>query len=170
MRYLENSTEGTRRYWRSKVKFFCPVAICSSLLIAGCALPPKTGDVVHAQVNFVVYESLFENIRTDPKDELLRNPDRTQAILHAIREGVTLADIRNRRLILLSCRYGSNSGEHFLVLLPAGIDIGSGNRIELELEAGIPSTASRPGTFSKFLKVLPYRERGRTNCNPAENY
>lgn len=151
------------------MKFCRHIIIYLPLLIAGCALPPKAGDVVHANVNFVVYESLFENIRTDPGDELLRNPVRTQEILHAIRQGVTLADIRNRRLIMLSCRYGSNSGEHFLVLVPEGVNIGDGNRIELELEAGIPSTATGPGTFSKFLKVLPYRERGRTNCNPAEN-
>lgn len=144
-------------------------AISLTLLLAGCALPPKAGDVVHANVILVVPEKTFENVRANPKEALLNNPYRSREILYAIAQGVTLADIRKRRLIMLSCRYGSNSGEHFMVLLPEGVEIGHGSRVELELEAGIASTATRPGTFSKFLRVLPYRERGRTNCNPAEN-
>lgn len=140
-----------------------------TLLFAGCALPPKAGDIVHANVVLVVPEKTFEHVRSNPEDALRNNPYRAQEILYAISQGVTLADIRSRRLLMLSCRYGSNSGEHFLVLLPDGIEIGKGPRVELELEAGIPSTETRPGTFSKFLRVLPQREQGRTNCNPAEN-
>ena len=144
-------------------------AIGLTILLAGCALPPKAGGIVHANVVLVVSEKTFEYVRSNPKDALLRDPHKAQEILYAITQGVSLADIRNRRLILLSCRYGSNSGEHFMVLLPEGVEIGHGPRVELELEAGIPSTATHPGTFSKFLRILPHRERGRTNCNPADN-
>jgi hypothetical protein len=151
------------------VRFCRPIVIYLPLLIAGCALPPKAGDIVHANVVLVVPEKTFEYVRANPKDALRNDPYKAQEILYAIAQGVTLADIRNRRLLMLSCRYGSNSGEHFMVLLPEGIEIGHGPRVELELEAGIPSTETRPGTFSKFLRVLPHRERGRTNCNPAGN-
>jgi len=144
-------------------------AISLTFLVAGCAFPPKAGDIVHANVVLVVPEKIFEQVRANPEDALRKNPYRTQEILYAIAQGVTLADIRNRRLLMLSCRYGSNSGEHFLVLLPEGVEIGKGPRVELELEAGIPSTETRPGTFSKFLRELPHRKQGRTNCNPAEN-
>lgn len=149
--------------------FLRHASIGLTMLFAGCVLPPKAGEIVHANVVLVVPEKTFEYVRANPKEALLNNPYRTQEILYAIAQGVTLADVKNRRLIMLSCRYGSNSGEHFMLLLPEGIEIGHGPRVELEIEAGIPSTATRPGTFSKFLKILPHRNIGRTNCNPTEN-
>jgi hypothetical protein len=140
------------------------IPIVVALLLSSCAFPPRTGDIVHARVIRIVNESEFEKARSNTQGDL------TTEILYAISQGVTINDIRNRRLVLLSCRWGSNSGEHFLVLLPEGLQIPYGDRVDLELEAGIPSKESRPGTFSKFRKVLPSREKGRTDCDPTRNF
>ena len=143
--------------------------IASVLLLAGCALPPRGGDTVHARVVIQVWEDLYLKVRSGDHNERQSNPGRYQDISDAIKDGVTLIDIREGRLLLLSCRYGSNSGEHFGLLLPAGIKLDISPRTEIELVAGISSRPGHSGTSSKFVRVLPHRAQGRTNCDPAAN-
>jgi len=132
----------------------------------GCATSPKPGDVTHAQVIMVVGDWLYQRVASRDQYEILNNPPRTRAIQDAIDAGVSIEDVREGRLVLSSCRYGTDSGYSFVTLLPKGVVLPPGARVELELVAGSPYSAGRPGTLSEFRRVLPARPQGRTDCFP----
>jgi hypothetical protein len=142
------------------------VVINITLALCGCATSPKPGDITHARVITVVGEWLYQKVRSNNQSEKLNNPHRTQAIHDAINAGVSIEDVREGRLVICSCRYGSNSGMGFIVLLPKGVILPHGDRVELELEAGLQSYAGHPGNLSVFRRVLPERPQGRTDCFP----
>ncbi len=136
------------------------------LALCGCATSPKPGDITHARVVTVVGEWLYQKVIANDRYEQANNPHRTQAIQDAISAGVSIENVRAGQLVICSCRYGSNSGMMFTALLPKGTILPEGDRVELELEAGVPSYAGRPGTLSIFRRVLPERPQGRTACFP----
>lgn len=136
----------------------------TALALYGCATSPRPGDITNARVVTVVGEWLYQKVNTKDQSEQMNNPHRNQLILDAIHAGVSIEDIRNGRLVICSCRYGSNSGMLFITLLPKGVVLPHGDRVELELEAGVPSYAGHPGTLSKFRRFLPERPLGRTDC------
>lgn len=138
------------------------VAVNIALALCGCATSPKPGEVVHARVVTVVGEWLYQKVSSEDQYERLNNPYRTQDIQDAINAGVSIDDVREGRLVICSCRYGSNSGMGFVVLLPRDVILPHGDRVELELEAG------RPGNLSVFGRVLPERPQGRTDCFPEK--
>lgn len=142
------------------------VAAYIALALCGCATSPKPGDITHARVTTVVGEWLYQKVSSRDQSEKLNNPHRTQAIQDAIDAGVSIEDVREGRLVICSCRYGSNSGTGFIVLLPKGVILPRGDRVDLELEAGVPSYAGHPGTLSVFRRLLPERPQGRTDCFP----
>lgn len=137
-----------------------------TLVLSGCAASPRPGDIAHARVVTVVGEWLYQKVYSKDQYEEMNNPHRTQAIQVAINAGVSIEDVRDRRLVLSSCRYGSNSGIVFITLLPKGVVLPHGDRVELELEAGAHSHAGFPDSLSIFRRILPERPQGRTDCFP----
>lgn len=135
-----------------------------ALVLFGCASSPDSGDIVQARVIVVIGEWLYQKVASKDQSERLNNPHSTQAIQDAINAGVSIQDVREGRLVICSCRYGSNSGRLFIVLLPKGLTLPHGDRVDLEIEAGAPSDAGRHGTLSVFRRILPERTQGRTDC------
>ncbi len=139
------------------------------LALGGCAAAPRVGDIVHARVAGVVGEQQFRKVQSKDQDEATRNPYSYQDIQGAIANGVTIEDVREGRLVFASCRYGSNSGKVFIVLVPKGVTLGSGHRVDMELVAGASFTARGSGSLSTFRRLLPERAVGRTDCLPEAN-
>lgn len=137
-----------------------------SIALTGCATSPRPGEIAHTRVITVVSDWLYQKAYSKDQAEEINNPHRTHAIQVAINAGVSIDDVRDKRLVLSSCRYGSNSGMMFITLLPKGVELPQGDRVELEIEAGAYSYRGIPRALSQFRRILPERPQGRTDCYP----
>ncbi len=145
---------------------------------SGCASRPTAGEVVHARVILRVGERLLDDALEARAGagggSLAVDPGRTSAILGLVADGATREDARAGRLLLTSCRWGGDSGAAYAVLLPAGVLLPEGDRVELELVVGTDFPGDvlpdeEAGQRGRFVRVLPHRATGRTHCDPAAN-
>ena len=141
---------------------------------SGCVSRPAVGEVVHARVILRVGERLFDDAlaaqaSTDSSSHA-RDPGRTGAILGLVANGATREDARAGRLLLASCRWAGDSGAAYAVLLPAGVFLPDGDRVEIELVVGADLPGEHAGQRGRFVRLLPHRATGRTHCDPAANH
>ena len=133
-----------------------------ALALYSCASGPPPGTIVIAMVIHEVDPEFFRRVAMGDKTEMAKDPDQTQAILDAIKEGVRIEDVRQGRFVRSQCNWGEESASRYYFLVPENVSLVRGDYVELE--SGIQSWKWHPGTLSKFRRRMEYKTFVIPNC------
>lgn len=111
-------------YKFSVVKIKLIFALLINLFLIACGgLPPKNGEVVYARIVTIYSEERFKQAQTDRDSFKGFFGKRTLAMFDAaVREGLTVEDIKNGRLVAVDCSCGAGCYQELPLTLPEGVN------------------------------------------------
>ncbi len=107
-----------------------------SLLSVGCATTPKNGEIIFAKVTHIFEEEEYRNaVENKGFFQGFFYEKKLSMLEAAINEGVTLDDVKDKRLVACECSCGAECYTSYPLLLPDNIAITLYDLVELK--AGI---------------------------------